>query len=87
MLALTTNLALIGFIQWRTYDQSESMLRRQVTQQAHVLVDVYRSAGRTSLEDAIDDTVDPDDPQAGAAILDRGGHLVYGNITYLPGRG
>jgi len=87
LLALATNLALIGFIQWRTYDESESTLRRQVTQQAHVLADVFHSGGRDALEDAIDDTLDPDDPQAGAAILDRGGHLDYGNINYVPGPG
>jgi signal transduction histidine kinase len=84
LLALATNLAIIGFIEWRTYDESESTLRRQVTQQAHVLADIYKSGGRDSLENAIDDALDPDDPQAGAAILDRNAHLIYGNITYVP---
>lgn len=84
LLALLANLAIVGFIHWQTYDESESTLRRQVTQQAHVLAYVYRSSGIQALENAIDDTLDPDDPQAAASVLDRQGHLIYGNFTYLP---
>jgi signal transduction histidine kinase len=87
VLALATNLAIIGFIHLQTYDEAESTLRRQVTQQAHVLSYVYQSGGTQALDTAIDETGDPDDPQAAAAVFDPLGHLVYGNFTYLPAPG
>ena len=77
MLALMSNLAVIGFIYWRNHE-SGSTARRQVIEQAHVLSDVYRSAG-VALDDAIDDTVDLSDPQTAAALFDPARPPVMGN--------
>jgi signal transduction histidine kinase len=87
ILALAANLAIIGLIHLQTYDESESTLRRQVTQQAHVLSYFYKSGGLPALESAIDETVDPDDPSAAAALIDRSGRVIYGNFVYLPATG
>jgi signal transduction histidine kinase len=87
LLALASSLAIIGLIHLQTYDESESTLRRQVSQQAHVLSYIYRSGGLPALESAIDETVDPDDPQAAAAVMDGSGHVIYGNFIYLPASG
>ena len=43
ILALLSNLAVIGFIYWRTHDEAVATVRRQVLEQGKVLTDVYRS--------------------------------------------
>lgn len=83
LLALVTNLAIIGFIHWRTYDASVATLRRQVTEQAQVLTDVYHSGGIDSLVSAINDSNDPDDPQVAADLLDPSGRPQLGNVASL----
>ena len=79
ILALASNVAVIGFIHWRTYDQSVATLRSQVTDQSAFLADIYKSAGLKGLQTAVED-VDDDDPQAEAALLDRKGKPVFGGI-------
>jgi signal transduction histidine kinase len=83
LLALAANLALIGFIHWRTYDEAASTLQRQVSHQSLVLEQIYDAGGPKSLFDAIDGTVGPDDPQAIAAVLGNDGKLVTGNVAAL----
>lgn len=83
LLALVTNIAIIGFIHWRTYDASVATLRRQVTEQAQVLTDVYHSGGIDSLVSAINDSNDPDDPQVAADLLDPSGRPQLGNVASL----
>ena len=85
LLALVSNLAIIGFIQWRTHDEGVTVLRQQVTDQAAVLADVYRSGGMPALQTAVGDTVDPDDPQTAAALLDAQGRPRSGNLAALVG--
>src|SRR5436309_1984099 len=57
MLAFFSNLALIGFIHWRTYHDSIEAVRQQVVEQASALDDVYASGGRRALDKAIRDTL------------------------------
>lgn len=83
LLALAANLAVIGFIHWRTYDEAAATLQRQVSHQSQVLEQIYGSGGAKSLFDAIDGTVGPDDPQAIAAVLNGNGGLVTGNVAAL----
>src|SRR4051794_41968069 len=45
LLALLANLAVIGFIYWRTHDEALSTVRRQVVEQGKVLSDMYRLRG------------------------------------------
>ena len=85
LLALVSNLAIISFIQWRTHDQGVAVLRQQVAEQAAVLADVYQSGGISALRSAVDDTVDPEDPQAAAAVLDAKGRPRVGNLAALVG--
>jgi signal transduction histidine kinase len=82
-LALATNLAIIGFIHWQTYDQSVATLRRQVTEQAQELTDVYHSGGMDSLVSAINDSNDPDEPDVAADLLDPSGRPQLGNVASL----
>ncbi|WP_309660833.1 ATP-binding protein [Sphingomonas sp.] len=85
LLALVSNLAIISFIQWRTHDEGVAVLRQQVAEQAAVLADVYRSGGIAALQSAVDDTIDPADPQAAAAVLDARGRPRVGNLAALVG--
>lgn len=83
LLALATNLAIIGFIHWQTYDESVSTLRRQVTEQSAVLSDAYRGGGVEALMSAINDSNDPDDPQVASDLLDPSGRPQLGNVAAL----
>lgn len=85
LLALLSNLAVIGFIHLRTYDEAASTVRRQVVEQAKVLADVYNSGGEQALGDAIDDTLVYADPQTAVGLFDRAGRELKGNIASVPG--
>ncbi len=83
LLALLSDIALIGFIHWRTYDESIEAVRQQVVEQASALGDVYGSGGRRALDKAIADTLAAGDPQLLAAILDPAGGARQGNVGAL----
>ncbi|MEA3004011.1 MAG: hypothetical protein QOH81_2799 [Sphingomonadales bacterium] len=80
LLALFSNVALIGFIHWRTYDDSIEAVRQQVVEAASALDVVYASGGRRALDKAIVDTLAAGDPQLLAAIVDRTGAGRVGNV-------
>jgi hypothetical protein len=69
LLALVANVAIVGFISYRTHDAAVETLRLQVAGQSAVLDDVYHSGGISQLANAIDDMVDTDDPQVVAAVI------------------
>ena len=83
LLALASNLAVIGFIYWRTYDEAVSEMRQQVAEQGKVLSDVYRTGGKAALYDAIQDTIAYADPQTAIALLDPTGRQQQGNLAGL----
>jgi len=84
LLALLSNLAVVGFIYWRTHDESVSTMRRQVIEQGKVLSDVYRLHDKAAFDDAIEDTMSYADPQTAVALLDRNGHQQLGNLAAVP---
>ena len=84
LLALLSNLAVIGFIYGRTHDQAVASIHRQVVEQAKVLTDVYRSGGRPALDEAIDDTLSYADPQTAVGLLDAKGGQLEGNLAEAP---
>ena len=84
LLALLSNLAVIGFIYARTHDEAVASLRRQVTEQSKVLTDVYRSGGKQALDEAIDDTLAYADPQTAIALIDANGRELQGNLAGAP---
>jgi signal transduction histidine kinase len=81
LLALLSNLAVIGFIYLRTHDEAVSQMRQQVVESDKVLTDVYRSGGLPALRDAIQDTIDYADPQSVVALFDRSGREQLGNVA------
>jgi signal transduction histidine kinase len=83
LLALASNLAVIGFIHWRTSDDVVAALRQQVTEEAAVLDDLYASGGRPALDKAIGDTLAEHDPQLLAAVVDNRGRAHNGNVQRL----
>lgn len=85
LLALASNLAVIGYVHWRTLDDATATLRQTSTEQAAVLGDVYKSGGRPAVERAIRDTLNAGDPQAVAALLDARGRPSAGNVVELVG--
>ena len=83
LLALLSNLALIGFIHFRTHDDALGALRQRVTEQADVLADVYASGGRKALSAAIAHGL-ADDPESILALLDSSGRVLTGNLARPP---
>ena len=86
LLALLSNLAVIGFIYYRTHDEAVSQMRQQVVEADKVLTDVYRSGGEAALLDAVQDTIAYADPQAVVALFDRNGRERSGNIAGISQR-
>jgi methyl-accepting chemotaxis protein len=84
LLALLSNLAVIGFIYERTHDDAVTGLHRQVTEQSKVLTDVYRTGGRAALDEAIQDTLAYADPQTAVALIDSNGKQIEGNLAQGP---
>jgi signal transduction histidine kinase len=84
VLALLSNLAVIGFIYGRTHDEAVASLHRQVVEQSRVLTDVYRSGGKAALGEAVDDTLAYADPQTAVGLLDPGGRELQGNLAGAP---
>jgi signal transduction histidine kinase len=84
LLALLSNLAVIGFIYWRTHDEAVSTVRRQVVEQAKVLSDVYRTGGRVALDDALEDTMTYGDPQTAVGLFDPAKRQIMGNLAAVP---
>ena len=85
LLALLSNLAVIGFIYARTHDDAVASIHRQVDEQAKVLSDVYRTGGKAALTNAIEDTLDYADPQTVVALVDSTGKELTGNLASAPG--
>jgi len=84
LLALVSNLAVIGFIYYRTHDEAAATVRSQVIEQGKVLAEVYRSGGKTALDDAIRDTLTYADPQTAVALLGPDGRQIEGNLEAVP---
>src|SRR5438067_5917771 len=84
LLALVSNLAVIGFIYFRTHDEAAATLHQQVIEQGKVLADVYESGGKPALDDAIRDTMTYADAQTAVAVLSSDGHEVDGNLEGVP---
>ena len=84
LLAFLSNLAVLGFIYWRTHDEAASALRRQVIEQGAVLTDVYRTGGMPALEDAVQDSSSFGDSQTAVALFDTSGKERIGNLAAIP---
>jgi signal transduction histidine kinase len=84
LLALVSNLAVIGFIYVRTHDEAVASLHRQVAEEAKVLTDVYRTGGKNALNEAIDDTLTYADPQTAIALIGADGRELKGNLAEAP---
>lgn len=80
LLALLSNIAVIGFIYWRTHDEAVSEMRQQIVEQDKVLTDVFRSGGELALTDAVHDTIAYADPLAVVALLGADGREQIGNV-------
>src|SRR5437764_9482691 len=83
LLALLSNLAVIGFIYYRTHDEAVATVHRQVMEQAKVLSDVYRSGGQPALDDAVSDTIGYADNQTVVALVGANGRMAKGNLEPL----
>jgi len=84
LLAFLSNLAVLGFIYWRTHDEAASAVRRQVIEQGAVLADVYRTGGMPALEDAVQDSSSFGDSQTAVAVFDSSGKERIGNLAAIP---
>jgi signal transduction histidine kinase len=80
LLALLSNLALLGFVHLRTHDDELGGLRQNAIEQSDVLGDVYRSGGRSALGDAIADSLG-DDPEMVATLVGSDGKAQAGNLS------
>ena len=78
VLAFLSNLALIGFVRWRTHDDAMAALRVQAVEQARVLSDVYAAGGQAALRSTIRDLISAGDARFVAAVFDANGRPVAG---------
>jgi signal transduction histidine kinase len=84
LLVLVANLAVIGFIYYRTHDEAVATIHQQVAEQAKVLSDIYRSGGKSALDDALADTISYGDPQTVVALITRDNREMMGNLETRP---
>ena len=84
LLALISNLVVLGFIQWRTHDEAVSAQRRTVVEQGAVLADIYRTGGMRAIGDGIEDTLAYGDPQTAVGLFDANGRQITGNLAAMP---
>jgi signal transduction histidine kinase len=85
LLALVSNLSVLGFIYLRTHDAATSTLRHEVIEQTAVLADVYRTGGMPALRGAIADTVNySDEEETAVGLFDSAGRPIIGNLANLP---
>ena len=84
LLALLSNLAVIGFIYFRTHDEAVATIHQQVAEQAKVLSDMYRSGGEAAVDDGVSDTVTYGDPQNIAALITPDMRQLVGNLETHP---
>lgn len=84
LLALLSNLAVIGFIYFRTHDEAVATIHQQVAEQAKVLTDIYRAGGTPALDDALEDTITYGDPQTVAALIAPDKREIIGNLETRP---
>ena len=82
LLALVSNLAVLGFIYLRTHDATTTTLRHEVIEQGAVLADVYRTGGMPALRRAIADTVNyGEGEETAVGLFDRAGRPIAGNLA------
>jgi len=84
LLALISNLVVLGFIQWRTHDEAVSAQRRTVVEQGAVLADIYNTGGMRAIGDGIEDTLAYGDPQTAVGLFDANGRQITGNLAAMP---
>ena len=84
LLALVSNLAVIGFIYFRTHDEAVATIHQQVAEQAKVMTDIYRAGGKPALVDAVEDTIAYGDTQSVAALIAPDKHEIIGNLETRP---
>jgi len=84
LLALLSNLALLGFIHVRTHDESMGGLRQRVEEETQALTHVYRLGGQEALRAAIRDALSARDPQLVISLLNGPNRQIIGNVTTLP---
>jgi signal transduction histidine kinase len=83
MLALITNVTLLGFIRYQTHDDALSKVRRQVAEGTDILRDVFDSGGFPALRQAVGDAL-ADEPDLIVGLIDRNGRIAFGNLRQLP---
>jgi signal transduction histidine kinase len=84
LLALLSNLTVVGFIYYRTHDEAVATIHQQVAEQAKVLADIYRTGGKAALDDAVQDTISYADPQTVVALIGTDKREVMGNLETNP---
>ncbi|MGE7206785.1 ATP-binding protein [Sphingomonas sp. NPDC019816] len=78
ILALTSNLVLVGFIWKQTSADAVAALHREIVEQADALRAVWRTGALPALADAITEAREPGDVTLVLAIFDARGHRVAG---------
>jgi signal transduction histidine kinase len=83
ILTLAANFAVVGFIRWRTHDESAGEIHRQVVEEGAVLDAVYASGDKAALEQAVANVIAARDPQYFAGILAPDGRPLSGKVAAL----
>ena len=78
LLALTSNLVLVGFVWRQTHDVAIDAVRRETIEKSDSMHAVFRSGGLAALAGAIEDARVPGDTSLLLAVIDSGGRRVRG---------
>lgn len=80
LLALLSNLALLGFIHLRTRDTALTILRQRVSEESRALGELHAAGGRRALAQAIQQMLTAGDPELVIAVVGQDGRPVAGNL-------
>lgn len=80
LLALASNLAVIGFVYWHTYDAAIVALRRDTAERAQELVDIYQFGGAEALRSEVTAEARSGGPDNIVALLGPRHAILAGNL-------
>lgn len=81
LLALASNLAVIGFVYWKTYDAAIVSLRRETAEQGQELADIYQFGGDVALRSEVEASARGGAPDSLIALIAPDHRALAGNLA------
>lgn len=81
LLALASNLAVIGFVYWQTYDEAIVSLRRDTAEHVQEFADIYQFGGAVALRSEVEASARAGGPDSLIALITPDHRALAGNLT------